>query len=173
MDLPEVGTSTRICFLDETGIVAQDNFFAVRVLTIGESSDLPTFVRKFRQRIGWVGEWHFSGMNERELGHYKALIDLLREHAGWSFCLTLADRSNFDVSAACGNRYLAYERIAAQSIAASMPKDAQAVVLADEYSMPGSVRFEEDARWCVNSKFGGNVVAGAVRGQRIRESLPR
>jgi len=163
MNLPDVGTSARICFLDETGVVAQDNFFAVGVLTIGESSDLPTFVRKFRQRSAWVGEWHFSRMNERELSHYKALIDLLREHCGWSFCLTLADRSNFDVSAACGDRYVAYERIAAQSIAASMSPDAQAVVLADEYSTPDSVRFEEDVRWCVNSQLGGNVVAGAVR----------
>jgi hypothetical protein len=44
-----------------------------------------------------------------------------------------------------------------------MSPDAQAVVLADEYSTPDSVRFEEDVRWCVNSQFGGNVVAGAVR----------
>jgi|GEM_PF-2212985 len=56
MNLPEVGTPARICFLDETGVVAQDNYFAVGVLTISEDSDLPTFVRKFRQRNEWVGE---------------------------------------------------------------------------------------------------------------------
>ena len=97
-------------------------------------------------------------MNERELSHYKALTDLLFEDSGRSFCVTLADRSNFDVSAACGYRYVAYERIAA-----SLSPDAQAVVLVDEYPTPDSVRFEEDVRWCVNSQLGGNIVAGAVR----------
>jgi len=162
-DLPPVGTPSVICFLDETGVVAQDAHFAVGVLTVPENSDLPTQVRKFRQRSGWTGEWHFSKLNEKGLRVFKGLIDVLRDHSGWSFRLTLADRAALDVAEVCGDRFVAYERIAAQSVASSMVAGTQAVVLADEYSTPDTVRFEEDVRWCVNSEAGGNVVAGVVR----------
>lgn len=160
-----------MCFLDETGVVAKDNFFAVGVLSIDEGSRLPTIVQKFRQRNSWVGEWHFSGMTEKELKHYKRLVDLLSEDSSWSFTLTLADRSKFDVSAACGDRYLAYERIAAQSIASCMFNESQAVVLADEYSTPDNVRFEEDVRLSVNLRLQGNVVAAAVRVNSLSHDL--
>lgn len=163
LNFPPAGTPSVVCFLDETGVVAQDTYFAVGVLTVPEHSDLPTQVRKYRQRSGWTGEWHFSGMNDHGLRIFKGLIDVLRDHPGWTYTLTLADRSEFDVAQVCGDRCVAYERISAQSLSASMLSGAQAVVLADEYSTPDTVRFEEDVRWCVNTAAGANVVAGVVR----------
>jgi hypothetical protein len=163
LTLPPAGTASVACFLDETGVVAQDRYFAVGVLTVPETSDLPTQVRKYRQRNNWTGEWHFSGMNEKGLRVYRGLVDLLRDQDGWSYTLTLADRSVLDVVEVCGDRYVAYERISAQSVSASMVDEAQAVVLADEYSTPDTVRFEEDVRWCVNSAVEANVVAGVIR----------
>lgn len=163
MDFPPLGTPAIACFLDETGVVAQDNYFAVGVLTVPEESDLPTLVSKYRQRIQWRGEWHFSEVNNQRLSIYKELVDILCAHESWSFFVTIANRSEFDVAAACGDRFIAYERIAAQTLTASMVHERQAVVLADEYSTPDSVRFEEDVRWTVNSRFSCNIIAGVIR----------
>ena len=162
-ELPPVGTGALVCFLDETGVVAQDTIFGVGVLSVPEDSDLPTAVRKYRQRTSWHSEWHFCALNQKSLNLYKGLIDVLTNHPNWSFTLTLADRDKFDVVQATGDRFLAYERIAAQSLAASMPADRQAVALADEYTTPDTVRFEEDVRHTVNTQQGGNRLAAVVR----------
>lgn len=161
--LPPAGTPSAVCFLDETGVVAQDRFFAVGVLTLNECSDLPTQMRKLRQRRQFFGEWHFNQLETSTYRIYQEFVDLLVADSNWTYQLVLADRDKCDVAAECGDRYVAYERISAQTIAESLPSDAQVAVLADEYTTPDAVRFEESVRWDVNVKFGGNVVAAVVR----------
>lgn len=163
LPLPPAGTPSAVCFLDETGVVARDRFFAVGILTVPESSDLPTTLHKLRQRSKWFGEWHFNALDKSSYRIHRELVDLLAIHTGWSYHLVLADRDKLDVASACDDRFIAYERIAAQAIAQSVPSGAQVAVIADEYTTPDTVRFEEAVRWAVNTTLGGNVVAAVVR----------
>lgn len=124
-----------VCFLDETGVIAQDDIFAVGVLALSEQSDLAVRVRKYRQRIGWTDEWHFTHLTTHGLGAYRGLIDVLVDCPEWMYRVTLADRTEFDVAAACGDRFLAYERIAAQSLAGIMRRS---------NALAGAVRVSSD-----------------------------
>lgn len=163
MNLPPPGTKSLIGFLDQSGVVARDRYFAVGVLTIPERSDLPIAMRKYRQRISWRDEWHFSAVNTQSLRAHRGLVDILEEHSCWSYRMVLADRGEFDVVRHTGDRFRAYERIAAQVIAAGIGQSKQAVILADEYSTPDSIRFEEDVRSTVNTHFGNNSLVAVIR----------
>jgi len=163
VNLPPPTTKSLIGFLDESGVVAQDRFFAVGVLMIPEGSDLPIEMRKYRQRTNWRSEWHFSAVNTQSLRVHQGLVDILKEHSCWSYQMVLADRGHFDVALHAGDRFRAYERIAAQAIASGIEHSKQAIILADDYSTPDSVRFEEDVRRTVNAYFGTNSLVAVIR----------
>lgn len=152
-----------LCFLDESGVVAQDRYFAVGVLSIQHSSIVSREVRKLRERRTWFDEFHFSGVSSQSLAIHAALIDALAADDSWNFRLCLADRHELDVAAVLGSRFLAYERIAAQCLHGVFDGAGQAVVVADEYVTPDSIDFENDVRRVVNRRVQANAIAGVVR----------
>lgn len=162
--LPEPNVPSAICYLDETGVVATDRFFAVGVIAVPEASDLLLELRRLRDRLSWRGEWHFTELSgTRQLPVYEALVDVLARQTGWIFNLAIDDREVCDAAMICGDRYLAYERIACQALHASRPPGHQIGVLADEYSTPDHIRFERDVRASVNLECGVNAVASVAR----------
>lgn len=152
-----------VCFLDETGLVAQDRYFAVGVLSVPEASDLQLAIQKHRQRFHWRNEWHFSEMTKAGRPVFDGLLDHLDVNTEWRFHLSLADREAFDVVKACGDRFHAYERVAAHCLSFCVVPGSQATVIADEYVTPDRVRLERQIRRVVNRNIGSDSISAIVR----------
>jgi hypothetical protein len=68
---------TGIAFLDESGAIAHDRFFAVGCLKLSEPAPLTRAVQKFRDRNHWYREIHFAELTRGTLPLYKGVVDVV------------------------------------------------------------------------------------------------
>lgn len=144
---------TAAAFLDETGAIAQDRFFAVGCLVMSEPAILLREVQKLRDQRHWYGEIKWVDLTMTTLPLYVDLVDLV-VRADARFSCFVADRNTADpVARFKQDAWFAYEKLATQPIiGASRPYELLSV-MADNYSTPGHVRFEEDLRSEVNRRL--------------------
>lgn len=152
------------CFLDETGSIAQDRFFAVGLVSIEEPSRLLRAVQNLRDRKHWYKEFHFSSVTKDTLELYKQLVDVSLAAEGIHFYCFVADRQVSDPIARFGDGWTAYAKMSEQLVVASFPLGAVLTVCADNYSTPAAVLFEEELRFGVNRRFRRLAVASVYRG---------
>ncbi len=68
-------------FLDETGSIANDRFFAIGCLKLPEPSRLIRKIQYLRDQSHWYNQsyWYkeikFSGLTNKQLGFYKEVVD--------------------------------------------------------------------------------------------------
>lgn len=141
-------------FLDETGVISKDRFFGVGVMKSSEPSRLLRAVRKFRDQRHWYGEIKFSDLKPRALDLYKDFVDMCLDpaHGVHYFCF-IADRSVADPVARFGTQWDAYGKLSEQLLVAVTAPDELVSVMADNYSTPDHVLFEEDLRAAVNRRL--------------------
>jgi hypothetical protein len=139
--------------LDETGSISNDRFFGVGLVSIHEPSRLLRAVQSLRDRKHWYKEFHFSDVTRDTLDLYKELVDVSLTNTDVHFYCFIADRNVADPVARFGDRWTAYQKMAEQLVVASIPLGAVASVVADNYSTPASVLFEEELRFSVNRRF--------------------
>lgn len=94
MDLP-VDHPTAVVFLDESGAIAQDRFFAVGCLKLAEPSVLLRGVQKLRDRNHWYREIHFAELTRDALPFYRQVVSLLAS-SDCEFSCFVADRHAAD-----------------------------------------------------------------------------
>lgn len=141
-------------FLDETGVIAKDRFFGVGVMKAEEPSRLLRAVQKFRDKKHWYGEIKFSDLKPRALDLYKELVDLALDPAyGARYFCFMADRHVADPVARFGSQWDAYGKLAEQLLVAVTQPYELVSVMADNYSTPDHVLFEEDLRAAVNRRL--------------------
>src|SRR4051794_36216753 len=83
-------------FVDETGAISRDRFFAVGVIKCSEPSRLLRTVQKFRDRRHWYKEFKFSELTVGKLDLYRALVDACLGVDDLEFFCFIADRSVAD-----------------------------------------------------------------------------
>lgn len=62
-------------FLDETGSISHDRFFAIGILKCSEPSSLLRQVQHLRDQTHWYKEIKFSSVTTGTLGFYKRVVD--------------------------------------------------------------------------------------------------
>jgi hypothetical protein len=149
--------------LDESGAIAQDRFFAIGLLKISEPSRLLRRVQKLRDRTHWYNEIKFVEATQGSLGFYKDVVDECLGAGDVSFFCFVADREQNDPIVRFGTQWDAYLKLAQQLVAAVMSPDELLTLLADNYSTPDHVLFEEHLREGVNRKFNRLAVVSVCR----------
>jgi hypothetical protein len=154
---------TSVAFLDETGAIASDRVFAVGCLKVAEPADLIRPLQKLKDRKHRYEEIHWVDATRESMGFYEAVIDIVRSVPGVRFSCFVADRAVADPVARFGSPWRAYERLAAQLLIGSIQPGELVCVLADEYSTPDEVRFEQEVRDIVNQRLDRLAVTSVCR----------
>jgi hypothetical protein len=150
-------------FLDETGSIANDRFFAIGCLKMPEPSRLVRKIQSFRDRTHWYSEMKFSRLSNRGLRLYEQIVDIVAEQPDASFYCFVADRATADPIERFGTHWDAYGKLAEQLVIATMRPGELIVVLADNYSTPNDILFEETLRASVNRRLQRLAVVSACR----------
>jgi hypothetical protein len=153
-------------FLDETGTLGgeRDPFFAVGLLHCGEPYQLLRPIQRIRDTQHFYDEIKWNKVSAKNLPILVELLDILLSRRDVSLHAFVADKRKHDVIGRFGGQFKAYECLARQLVHGSIRKNEFLWLIADEYSTPPSVTFEENVRDHVNSKLrapGG--VAGVCR----------
>lgn len=150
-------------FLDETGAIAQDRFFSVGCLVMPVPSAVLRQIQKLRDRRQWYGEIKWVDLTMTSLQFYVELVELI-VGTDCRYSCFVADRSTADpVTRFKRDAWLAYEKLATQVlIGAAKPYELLSVI-ADNYSTPDTVKFEEDVRSEVNRRLNRLAVTTICR----------
>ncbi|MGH7761327.1 MAG: hypothetical protein ACREOY_07920 [Candidatus Dormibacteraceae bacterium] len=111
---------TAVAFLDESGSIASDRFFAVGCLKLLDPSSLLRSIQRLRDREHWYDEIHFADLTRDTLPSYRNVVDVLAETATLRFSCFVADRSVSDPIARFGSSANAYRKMAEQLIIGSI-----------------------------------------------------
>jgi hypothetical protein len=151
--LPE-DHATAAAFLDETGIISQDRFFAVGCLVLPEPADVLRQVQKLRDQKHWYGEIKWVDLTMTSLSLYKSIVDIVVSSDARLSCF-VADRAVADpVARFKQDGWLAYEKLATQLLIGTSKPHELLSVMCDNYSAPDNVAFEKQLRSEVNRRLG-------------------
>ncbi len=151
-----------MAFLDESGTIASDRFFAVGCLKLSEPSWLLRDVQRWRDQRHWYREIHFADLTRGALAPYQEVVDILAR-SDLRFSCFVADRQVADPMERFGSSAKAYEKLAEQLLIGSIAPDEILTVLADNYSTPEVNPFEIVVRAEINRRLGCLAVASVVR----------
>lgn len=150
-------------FVDETGAISRDRFFGVGTYKSAEPSRLLRAVQKLRDRQHWYKEIKFSNATQGSLPFYREVVDVALDHSAGDFFCFVADRQQADPIQRFGTTWDAYGKLAEQLVVACLRPDELVSVMADNYSSPDEVLFEEDLRASVNRRLRRLAVVSVCR----------
>ena len=140
-------------FLDETGAIAQDRFFAVGCLVVPQPNDIFRRVQKLRDKIHWYDEIKWVDLTMTSLPFYTELVGAVVDSNSRFSCF-VADRDVADpVARFKQDAWLAYEKLATQLLIGTSKPYELVSVMADNYSTPDSVDLEKQLRDEVNRRL--------------------
>lgn len=174
--MPQTGGSTKptvrrlpryvFGFLDETGALAgpRDPFFAVGILRCAEPYKILRPIQRIRDKQHFYDEIKWNKVSAKKLPLLCDLIDVFVSCPKASFSAFVVDKQKHDVITRFGGQFEAYDALARQLVLGSARRGEVMWIVADEYSTPPGVRFEENVRDYVNRKAKhGRPVAGVCR----------
>lgn len=152
-------------FLDETGTLhaARDPFFAVGLLRCREPYALLRPLQRMRDREKFYDEIKWNKVSAKKMPILKTVLDVFFGCLDASFSAFVVDKQNHDVITRFGGQFEAYDALARQLVRGSIRPGEVLWVIADEYSTPPTVTFEENVRDHVNRKLRRQAVAGVCR----------
>lgn len=150
-------------FLDETGAIARDRIFAIGLLKVAEPATLLRAVQKWRDRRHWYNEIKYYDVTRGSLDLYREVVDISLGAAGVQFYCFVADRDVADPVTRFGTQWDAYEKMAEQMVTASIKPGELLTVLADNYSTPDEVLFEQTLRANINRRLRRLAVVSVCR----------
>lgn len=146
---------TALIFMDESGSISNDRFFAVGCLKLTQPSAVLRRVQSLRDYRQAYQELHFSAVTRGSLATYRSVVDILLACLGPndSFSCFVADRDVADPVERFGTGWAAYEKLATQLILSAVRPSEIVTVLADNYSTPVHVTFESSVKRQVNRRL--------------------
>jgi hypothetical protein len=153
---------TAVAFLDESGTISHDRFFAVGCLKLAEPSVLLRAVQKLRDKYHWYDEIHWVDLTRDALPFYTDVAALIAASDAQFSCF-VADRSAADPVTRFKTPWRAYEKLAVQLLLGNIRHPELVSVLADNYSTPDDVVFERDVRSEVNWRLKRLAVTSVCR----------
>lgn len=150
-------------FLDETGAISKDRIFGIGLLKLNHPSRFLRAIQKLRDETHWYNEIKYYDVTKGSLWFYKRVVDVCAAATDLEFFSFVADRETSDPVARFGTHWDAYGKLAEQLVVASFHPDELVALMADNYSTPDSVLFEEDLRAAVNRRLNRLALISAVR----------
>jgi len=150
-------------FIDESGIISADRFFSIGMVKSVEPSRLLRRIQKYRDEQHWYEEIKWFDLTRDTIQTYKEIVDICLEDGLLEFWCFVADRSVADPVARFGSQWDAYGKLAEQLVVASMHPDELIAIMADNYSTPDHILFEEDLRSAVNRRLNRLAAVSVVR----------
>jgi hypothetical protein len=139
-------------FLDETGAISKDRFFGVGLLKTAEPSRVLRRIQKLRDRRHWYNEIKFSNVTKGTLDLYRGVVDECVSADDVEFFCFVSDRHKADPVARFGSHWEAYAKLAEQLVVAALHPSELMSLMADNYSTPDYIVFEEQLRTRVNAR---------------------
>lgn len=160
---------TAFVFLDETGVLGapRDPFFAVGLLKCPEPALIQRPMQALRDRESFRGEIKWHDATRGMLPVYQHVLDCFFRCPGAVFACFIADKRVTDPIARFGDQWRAYERLATQLVIGNIGPDEYVTVLADEYSTPPGVTFEESLRALAERRMRRRSILGVCRMRSI------
>ena len=143
---------TALIFLDESGSISNDRFFAVGCLKLTNPTSVLRTIQLLQDSKHAYQELHFSSLTKGTLSLYKRVVDILAE-SGETFSCFVADRDAADPVKRFGTGWAAYEKLATQLIISATKPCEIVTVLADNYSTPATFKFEASVKRQVNRRL--------------------
>jgi hypothetical protein len=150
------------CFLDETGAISRDRYFAVGLVKLAEPARLIRALTKLRDQKHWYREIHFTDLRPNRVSLYQEVVDVSFA-SGLEFWCFVADRTAADPIGRFGTPWDAYGRLAEQLVVASIHPGELVSIMADNYSTPDHIQFEEQLKSNVNRRLNRLSVVTACR----------
>jgi hypothetical protein len=152
-------------FLDETGTLhaARDPFFAVGLLRCTEPYALLRPLQRMRDREKFYDEIKWNKVSAKKMPVLETVVDVFFGCGDATFSAFIVDKQQHDVITRFGGQFEAYDALARQLVRGSIRRGEVMWVIADEYSTPPTVTFEENVRDYVNRAFRRQAVAGVCR----------
>ncbi|UOQ60401.1 DUF3800 domain-containing protein [Leucobacter rhizosphaerae] len=152
-----------LILLDETGAISQDRYFAVGIVTLDEPARTLRRIQTLRDKKHYYKEFKFSATTKDTIDLHRRFVEVAVEEGGLKFASFIADREVADPVARFGNHWDAYGKMAEQLLLGAVRFPMVYSVLADNYSSPGEVRFEEDLKAAVNKRLNRLGITTVVR----------
>jgi hypothetical protein len=157
-----------LIFLDETGRVGRDNIFGVGCLKVSPDTPALRDFREIRHSRNVHHELQWKRIDKTEYGAraVEASEELLRYCAtrgNAQFCAIFEDGREPHLARRYGDRWRAYEALARDAILAVIEGDELVAVVADRYTPPKDLAFEQTVRREVNRHLGRLAVVSLVR----------
>jgi|GEM_PF-475624 len=151
-------------FLDETGSISNDRIFGVGLLMLRPASPLLRRIQKFRDKHHFYSEIKFFEVKGLQLDLYKRLVDeVFSVIPKIEFYCYIADRNIADPIVRWVTPWEAYLKLAEQLVIASIHPTELVALMADNYSTPDNVLFEEDLYSNVNRRLNRLALVSVVR----------
>jgi hypothetical protein len=151
-------------FLDETGTLGspRDPVFAVGLLRTRDPYELQRPMQRIRDKQHFYDEVKWSQVSAKKLPLLKTIVDVFFASPA-TVSVFVTDKQKHDPIARFGGLFEAYECLARQLVWGSIKRGETMFLIADEYSTPPTVTFEENVRDHVNKKLRRKAVAGVCR----------
>lgn len=152
-----------VAFLDESGAIARDQYFSVGVLKTPQPARMLRAVQKYRDQTHWYKEFKYTDITSSTVDLYRGLVDVCLRATDAKFFCFVADRALADPIERFGSPWAAYGKLAEQLVVAALRPGELVTVLADNYSTPDHVLFEEDLQASVNRRLERLAVTACCR----------
>lgn len=152
-------------FLDETGRlpVLRDRFFGVGMLKCPEPAVIQRPIQTLRDREQFRAEIKWSEVRQGNIRIYRQALKCFFDCEESTFACFIADKKANNPLNRFGDQWKAYERLSAQLLVGNIKPSEQVTVLADEYSTPAGITFEENIRDAVHLKLQRQAIVGVCR----------
>ncbi len=164
MDRNEPVQKSSVIFMDETGALKTDRIFAVGILKCPTPAVVQRPLTLMRDRRHFYDELKWNDLNRRGLlPTYVEAVDAFFRCSEATFACFVADKSKADPVARFGDHWKAYEGLASQLIVGNIAPQEYVAILADEYSTPSGITFEEDLQAHVERVLKRRAIVGVCR----------
>lgn len=119
-------------------------------------------MQRIRDRKHFYDEIKWSSVSAKKLPILKILADVFFSSDA-TLTIFVCDKTKHDPIARFGDQFGAYEALARQLVHGTIRRGETLFLIADEYSTPPAVTFEENVRDYVNGRLGRPGVAGVCR----------
>ncbi len=116
-----------------------------------------------RDREKFYDEIKWNKVSAKKMPILRTAVDVFFGCADASFSAFIVDKQQHDVITRFGGQFAAHDALARQLVRGSIRQGEVMWVIADEYSTPPTVTFEENVRDHVNRKLRRQAVAGVCR----------
>lgn len=141
----------------------RDRFFGVGLLKCPEPALIQRPMQALRDYEQFRTEIKWSEVRQNNLRIYRAALKCFFDCEESTFACFIADKKANNPLNRFGDQWRAYERLSAQLLIGNIKPNEHVTVLADEYSTPAGITFEENVRATVHTRLERNAILGVCR----------